>query len=169
MNTRLALFSAAAVAAAMLSAPLALAANSKADGFMEKAIAGNLAEIKVGQLAQQKGATEGVRQFGTVLEQDHAKANQQAMTAASSMGVTAPAAPSPKEQAEYQHLASLSGNAFDKAFVKAMVKDHKKDIAQYTKEAKATNSPAASYAQQVLPDLHKHLQLAESLEHAPSG
>jgi putative membrane protein len=169
MKTRLALLSAAVMSAAILSAPLALAANTKADGFMKKAIAGNLAEIKVGQLAQQKGVTDGVRQFGTVLEQDHSKANQQAMTVASSMGVTSPAAPSRKEQAEYRHLASLSGSAFDKAFVKAMVKDHKKDIAEYEKEAKATNSPAASYAQQILPDLHKHLQLAESLEHAPSG
>jgi len=53
--------------------------------------------------------------------------------------------------------------------VKAMVKDHKKDIAEYKKEAKGTNSPAASYAQEILPDLHKHLQLAETLERKPSG
>jgi putative membrane protein len=169
MNTRLAILSTAAMAAAMLSAPLALAGNPKGDAFMEKAIAGNLAEIKVGQLAQQKGASDGVRQFGTVLEQDHSKANQQAMSAASSMGVTPPAQPTPKEQAEYQKLASLSGSQFDKAFVAAMVKDHKKDIAEYKKEAQSANSPAASYAQQVLPDLNKHLRLAESLERKPTG
>ena len=169
MKTRVGVLSAAAMAA-VLVAPLALAANTtKADAFMKKAIAGNLAEIKVGQLAQEKGATEGVRHFGTVLEQDHSQANQQAMTAASSMGVTPPAEPTSKEQAEYQHLASLSGDKFDKAFVKEMVKDHKKDIAQYKKEAKMTNSPASSYAQQSLPVLHKHLQLAESLERHPSG
>jgi putative membrane protein len=168
MKTRVGILSAAAMAA-ILAAPLALAGNTKADAFMQKAIAGNLAEIKVGQLAQQKGATEGVRHFGSVLEEDHSKANQQAMTAASSMGLTPPAEPSPKQQAEYQHLASLSGSEFDKAFVKAMVKDHKKDIAEYKKESKGTNSPAASYAQQILPDLHKHLQLAESLERKPSG
>lgn len=169
MKTRVGILSAAALAVAILSAPLALAANTKADAFMKKAIAGNLAEIKVGQLAQQKGASEGVRHFGTVLEQDHSKANQQAMAAASSMGVTPPAAPTPKQQAVYQRLASLSGSQFDKAFVKAMVKDHKKDIAEYKKESKMSNSPAASYAQQTLPDLHKHLQLAESLERQPSG
>ncbi|HEU5443587.1 MAG TPA: DUF4142 domain-containing protein [Steroidobacteraceae bacterium] len=168
MKTPVGIISAAALAC-MLAAPLALAANTKADAFMKKAIEGNLAEIKVGQLAQQKGATEGVRHFGTVLEQDHSTANSQAMTAASSMGVTPPAEPSSKEQAEYQHLASLSGSRFDKAFVKQMVKDHKKDIAQYKKEAKMSNSPASSYAQQSLSVLHKHLQLAESLERHPSG
>lgn len=162
-------FASAAALAAMLAAPLALAADTKADAFIQKAIEGNLAEIKVGQLAQQKGATEGVRHFGTVLEQDHSTANQQAMTAASSMGVTPPSEPSPKEQAEYQHLAALSGSQFDKAFVKAMVKDHKKDIREFKKEAKASNNPATSYAETSLPTLQKHLRMAESLERKPSG
>jgi putative membrane protein len=169
MKAQLGILSAAALAAAILASPLALAANTKADAFMQKAIEGNLAEIKVGQLAQQKGATEGVRHFGAVLEQDHSKANQQAMTAASSMGVTPPSEPSPKEQRVYDHLASLAGSQFDKAFVKAMVKDHKKDIAEFKKEARESNSPASSYAQATLPDLEKHLRIAESLERHPSG
>jgi putative membrane protein len=168
MKNRVGLMTAAALAGAILSAPLALAANPRADAFMQKAIAGNLAEIQVGRLAQQKGATAGVRHFGEVLVQDHSAANSQAMTAASSMGVTAPPAPSAKEQAEYQHLASLSGSEFDKAFTKAMVNDHEKDIALYKKEAKSSG-PAASYARQSLPTLHKHLQLAESLERHRSG
>lgn len=169
MKTRVGIITAAALAAAILATPLALAANTKADAFMRKAIAGNLAEIKVGQLAQQKGATAGVRQFGAVLEQDHSAANSQAMSAASSMGVTPPAEPSAKERAEYRHLAALSGSRFDEAFVKAMVKDHKKDIAAFRKEARAGSGPAASYAQNSLPTLRKHLQLAESLERQPGG
>lgn len=169
MKTRVGTLTTAAMAAAILATPLALAANSKSDAFMQKAIEGNLAEIKVGQLAQQKGATDGVRHLGAVLEQDHSAANSQAMTAASSMGVTPPSQPSAKERAEYQHLASLSGNRFDQAFVKAMVKDHKKDIAAFRKEAKAGSGPAASYAKASLPTLRKHLQLAESLERQPSG
>lgn len=169
MKIQIGILSAAALIGAMLSAPLALAANTKAGAFMQKAIAGNLAEIKVGELAQQKGASDGVRHFGTVLEQDHSMANNQAMTAASSMGVTPPAQPSREQQALYQRLAALSGRRFDKAFVKAMVKDHRKDIAEYEKEAKASNSPAASYAQASLPTLRKHLQLAESLERRPGG
>src|SRR5690348_8448897 len=162
MKTRVGIITAAAFAAAILCSPLALSATKPA-AFMQKAIEGNLAEIKVGQLAQQKGASEGVRHFGTVLEQDHSTANSQAMTAASSMGVTPPAEPSLKEQAEYRRLAALSGSKFDEAFVKEMVKDHKKDIAEYEKQAKASNSQATSYAEQSLPTLKKHLQLAESL------
>lgn len=169
MKIQIAFLSAAAMAAAVLAAPVALAAQTHADAFMEKAIQGNLAEIKAGQLAEQKGATEGVRQFGEVLVQDHSKANQKAMTAAASMGVTPPAEPNAKQQAEYERLASLSGRKFDKAFVKAEVKDHRKDIAEYKKQAKSTNSPASTYASASLPVLHKHLRIAETLERKPGG
>lgn len=160
---------ASAAALAVLLSPFASAANPRGDSFMEKAIQGNLAEIKVGQLAQQKGATEGVRRFGAVLERDHSEANEQAMNAAASMGVTPPGAPDVKEQAEYQHLASLSGRQFDRAFVKEMVRDHRKDIAEFKEEAKASKGPAGTYAKASLPTLEKHLHLAESLERRPSG
>lgn len=169
MKTRLGILSGATMAAAILSAPLALAASPEPQAFMQKAIAGNLAEIKVGQLAQQKGATEGVRHFGTVLEQDHSQANLEARQTANSMGVTPPSEPGPGDQATYRHLASLSGTEFDRAFVKEMVKDHEKDIAVYKKEASTNISPASNYAKQILPDLRKHLQLAEALERNPSG
>jgi putative membrane protein len=171
MKAPIGFVSAAALAAALVSAPLARAGTTTTHAavFVKQAIAGNLSEIKVGELAQRKGATEGVRHFGEVLEQDHSKANQQAIAAASSMGVTPPSEPTPKEQRIYQHLASLSGAKFDKAFVKAMVKDHEQDIAKYTREAKATNSPASNYAEAVLPDLHKHLRIAESLQRNPGG
>ncbi|HVC29643.1 MAG TPA: DUF4142 domain-containing protein [Steroidobacteraceae bacterium] len=172
MNTQTGFLSAAALAAAIFAMPLALAAGAKvtrADAFMKKAIQGNLAEIKEGQLAQRKGVSAGVRRFGEVLAHDHSMANQQAMTAASSMGVTPPAEPNSKQQSMYRHLAALSGRRFDKAFVKAEVKDHKKDIAEYKKEARATNSPASNYASTSLPVLHKHLRLAEALKRKPRG
>ena len=158
-----------AAALATLLSPLALAANGHADAFMKKAIEGNLAEIQVGQLAQQKGSTDGIRHLAAVLEQDHSKANQEATTTASSMGVTPPTEPSRTEQAEYQRLAALSDHSFDRAFVKDMVKDHEKDIAEFRKEAKSGSGDAAAYAKASLPTLEKHLHMAQSLERRPGG
>ncbi len=168
MKTLFRVASAAAIVALISPLPL-LAADTHADRFMRKAIEGNLAEVKVGQLAQQKGATAGVRHFGAVLEQDHSQANQQAIAAASSSGVTPPSQPDDKQRAEYQHLASLSGSEFDRAFLREMVKDHEKDIAEYRKEAKSTSGPAESYAAASLPTLKKHLRLAKSLKRDAGG
>ncbi|HKA74242.1 MAG TPA: DUF4142 domain-containing protein, partial [Xanthobacteraceae bacterium] len=57
------------------AAPAARAQNKGDQAFLKKAIEGNYAEIEMGKLAQQKGASDGVRSFGKQLEQDHAAAN----------------------------------------------------------------------------------------------
>jgi putative membrane protein len=155
------------IAAALTGAPYALAKDQPNQTFIKKAIEGNLAEVAVGQLAQQKGGSNGVKDFGRQLEADHSAANQKAMNVASSLSVTPPTEPSKQQKETYQKLSKLSGAAFDRAFVKEAVTDHKKDIAEYEKEAKRQNDPAAAYANETLPDLHKHLQTAQSLENQP--
>lgn len=130
--------------------------------FMTKAIQGDLAEVKVGELAQQKGETQAVKDFGKTLQQDHSSNLQKAQSVAQSVGMTAPSSPSSKQQAEYQKLSKLNGAAFDKEFAREMIKDHKKDISEYSSEAKKSG-PVANFAQQTLPTLRKHLNIAEQL------
>jgi len=148
------------------SAAVAQKAEGKADNadqkFIAEAIQGNLAEVKLGELAQQKGQSDGVKTFGQHLATDHGAANQKAMNLASQIGVTPPLEPNAKQKAIYDKLAKLSGPAFDRQFAQAMVKDHKEDIAKFQKEAKKT-TPAGGFAKEVLPDLQKHLQEAEKL------
>ncbi len=145
----------------------ALARDQPGQAFIKKAIEGNLAEVAMGQLAQQNGNSDAVKNFGRQLETDHSSANQKAMSVASSMGVTAPTEPDKKQKATYQKLSKLSGDAFDRAFAKEMVADHKKDIAEFQKEAKRQNDPAAGYASETLPTLQNHLQMAQSLQSSP--
>jgi putative membrane protein len=63
----------------------------------------------------------------------------------------------------YDRLSKLSGDNFDREFAKAMVDDHKNDIREFEKEAKKKNDPAAEFANQTLPTLRKHLEMAQSL------
>ncbi len=58
--------------------------------FLTDAIQGDLAEVQVGQLAQAKGNTEGVRNYGAMLAADHAKAQAEALKLAGSLGVQPP-------------------------------------------------------------------------------
>ncbi|MGE5158042.1 MAG: DUF4142 domain-containing protein [Gemmatimonas sp.] len=156
------------VVAAALALPLAASAAPKAQlskkdqHFMTEAIQGDLSEIKMGKLAQEKGQTDAVKQFGKTLEQDHSDNLQKAQQLASQNGLTAPTEPNAKQQKMYQKLSSVPANKFDAAFARAMVKDHKKDVGKFRKEAKS-NSAAADFAKQTVPVLQKHLQLAESL------
>ncbi len=154
----------AAAVGAVLSTPLAYAADSGTDQhFIREAIQGNLAEVKVGNLAEEKGASQGVKDFGATLAKDHAAANDKVKQVAQSAGVTPPTEPNAKQKAMYKELSALSGEQFDRHFVQGMVKDHKEDIAKYEKEANGSGA-AADYAKQILPDLRKHLQTAQQLQ-----
>src|SRR5215208_2364054 len=85
----------AAVVAWTSGAPAADKASQK---FITEAIQGNLAEIAVGKLAQQKGQSDGVRSFGAQLVSDHTAANDKAMSVAQSMGVSPPSEPNKKQK-----------------------------------------------------------------------
>lgn len=136
--------------------------DSASKSFIKSAIEGNYAEINVGKLAQQKGKSESVKQFGKMLVDDHTAANEKAIAAAKEMGVTPPTGSSMMEKGTYLKLKVLSGDSFDKSFASSMVSDHKSDIKDYQKES-GNDDAAGRYAKDSLPTLQKHLQTAEQL------
>lgn len=130
--------------------------------FATAAIEGNLAEVKLGRLAKKHGSNEAVRAYGAMLAKDHDAAAIESKQAAQSIGATLPTAPNAKQQALYARLSKLSGNDFNKQFVKAMVDGHKKNIRLYELQSKQ-NDAMGVYAKQTLPTLRHHLEMAEEL------
>src|SRR4051794_15403608 len=153
----------AGIVAATLASGSAFAQGAD-QKFVKEAIEGNLAEVQMGQLAQQNGASQGVKDFGRMLQNDHGQANGKATSLASSLQVTPPTEPNAKQKNDYAKMSKLNGAAFDKAFAAHMVADHKKDIAAYQKASKSKNQTVASYASETLPTLQKHLETAQSLQ-----
>lgn len=148
-----------------LAATQAMAAPSADKKFAMKAAKDGLAEVQLGQLAQQKAASPQVKEFGQTLVNDHTQANQELQQIAQGAGMTLPSQPSNKEQEAMQKLQNLSGPAFDKAFVRDEIKDHRKDIGEFQKEAQSGSDPALkAFAEKTLPVLQKHLQMAQSLK-----
>jgi putative membrane protein len=147
---------------ALFLASTAYAAESPSKTFLKKAIEGNYAEVQMGQLAQQNGQNDGVKKFGQMLSDDHSAANQKAMNAAKSMGMTPPDGPSAKQKADYLKMSKVTGAQFDHDFARHMVADHQKDIAEYKKEAKQSDA-AGEYAKGEIDVLQKHLDTARSL------
>ncbi len=159
---RLAMKVASLTIVAMLLTSSVYAAEKPSSSFLKKAIEGNFAEIEMGKLAQEKGQSEGVKQFGQMLTNDHSAANEKALDAAKSMDVTAPDGPNAKQKTDYDKISKLSGSRFDGQFAKHMVMDHQKDIAEYKKAAKQ-NDAAGNYAKAQIDVLQKHLDTAKSL------
>ncbi len=132
--------------------------------FVMEAAMGGMAEVELGRLAAEKGASDEVRQFGRRMVDDHSKANEELMRVASSKGWTPVAALDAKHQAETRKLSALSGEKFDKEYVKMMVKDHKKDVGEFQKEAgRGTDADIKAFASSALPTLQEHLQMIQRI------
>lgn len=147
---------------ALLLATSAYAAEQPGASFLKKAIQGNYAEVEMGKLAQQNGQSDRVKNFGQMLQTDHAAANEKAIGAAKSMGMAPPDGPSGKQRADYEKMSKMSGPQFDRSFASHMVVDHQKDIAEYKKASK-NDGAAGEYAKANVPVLQKHLETARSL------
>lgn len=154
-------------AAMVFSASAALAQDKTAadrgsQKFIKNAIEGGIAEIDLGNLAQQKGKSDAVKQYGAMLVRDHGAANDKAKQVASQLGVEPPTGSGVTAKATYLKLKVLSGDMFDRSFARSMVSDHQADIKEFQKEA-AKNDAAGAFAKDTLPTLQRHLQEAQSL------
>ncbi len=149
-------------ASADQSKPAAAKASTKADDmFAKKAAAGGLAEVQLGQLAQQKSQNPDVKAFGQRMVTDHTKANDQLKGVAGQENLTLPTELDAKDKALQARLEKLSGPAFDKAYINAMVRDHKKDVAEFEHEASnGKDDGIKNFASQTLPTLQDHLKQA---------
>jgi putative membrane protein len=132
--------------------------------FVEKAAAGGLAEVELGQLATEKASSDEVKKFGQRMVDDHSKANDQLKQLASSKGIQLPQDLEAKDKAIKERLSKLSGEQFDHAYMSDMVKDHTKDVSEFRKESNAGKDPELkSFAAQTLPTLQEHLKQAQSI------
>lgn len=155
------------LAALVTVAALPVFAATPDNAFVQKAAAGGMAEVEMGKLGQDKASSDPVKQFGARMVQDHSKANDQLKQIATAKSVTLPSGPEPKAKSDMTAMQKMTGAAFDKHYMDHMVADHHKDIALFEKEAKSGKDPELkSFAENTLPTLREHLQLAERVKAA---
>lgn len=133
--------------------------------FLEKAARGGMEEVELGQMAEQKGASQGVRTFGQRMVTDHTKLNNELKQLAAQKGAVVPMSLSHHDNSMIQKLQNATGATFDRDYVKGMVKDHRKDLKEFQDAAKKVQDPdLRAAAQKAVPILQEHLTMAESLE-----
>jgi putative membrane protein len=132
--------------------------------FITKAAQGSMMEIQLAQMAQEKAASEEVKDYAKKLEQDHKKANDQLKEIASERGVDVPQDLGSHAKT-MDKFSKLSGEEFDKAYIRSQVKDHKKDIKLFQKQAnRGMDSSVKEFAENTVPVLQEHLRMAQQLQ-----
>lgn len=132
--------------------------------FMREAARGGMAEVKLGQLALDRGASERVRHFGQRMIDDHSKANDRLKDIASRERVDLPTDIGAKNQALYDRLSSLHGAAFDAAYIRNMKMDHAEDIAAFRSEKNGGHDRAVRrFASETLPIVQEHYNMISDM------
>lgn len=141
------------------------AASAADKKFVQKAMEGGMAEVELGHVAVQKGSSQDVKDFGQKMVDDHTKMNEQMKPVGARLGITPPASLPAKEQALKTKLEALSGATFDKAYMNAMVADHKEDDKDFKAEETSGKDPQVKdAATQGEPIIAQHLQMAEDIQ-----
>jgi putative membrane protein len=145
---------------------------SKADqkAVVDMAIA-NMAEVNAGKMAVAKSQNPQVKAYAQKMIDEHTTALNDVTALAQAKGVTMPTDVDATHKAMAAKLDKLSGDAFDKAYMKdAGVSDHTKvhnNLAKVVSKAKDPDVKAA--ATKMMPVVDQHLQLAKDQTSGKGG
>ena len=139
-------------------------ADSATTMFMTKAASGGMMEVQLGQLAQQQGQSQRVKDFGAMMVRDHGKANDELKSLASAKSVTLSDSLTAEHKRHVTSLQNKKGTAFDKAYMSMMVQDHQKDIQAFEKASNnLSDGEVKAFATRTLPVLKAHLDSATAI------
>lgn len=139
--------------------------NGDTKDFANKAAAGGMAEVELGKLAEQKATDPRVKDFATMMVNDHTLANNTFKTLATSKHIELPASVTAGQQKDIDALSKKSGKDFDKAYVDMMVDDHKATIMEFkSAEGKVSDSDVKNFITLTLPTLEKHLDAIQAIK-----
>jgi len=128
--------------------------SQKDVSFIQKAGGGGQQEVENGKLAEKQGKSADVKRIGARMVADHTKANKELTELANRKGV--------KFDTRGVRAQNIGTADFDRTYLKLLEVDHKKDIAEFQKEAKSGDDrDLKAWAAKTLPMLQEHLAMVE--------
>jgi putative membrane protein len=145
---------------------------SKADAGMMRDMAYiNISEVAAGKIALDKSKNEHVQAYAKQMIDDHSKGESDLQQLAQKKGVTLPTEPDKKHQAAATKLSALSGDAFDRAYMKQNgIQDHTEARRTLMRvRDKATDADVKGAADKMLPTVEQHLKMAKEMPVGKAG
>jgi putative membrane protein len=125
--------------------------------FLSKAAQSGMAEVQLGKLALDKASSEAVKRIGETLVEHHSSANGEVQQIAAAAGVTLPHEAGGKHKSAVKRLSKLSGEEFDREFLRYQLRHHREDFRQFEEAATKTENPEVKeFASSTLPTLREH-------------
>jgi putative membrane protein len=138
--------------------------SSKDKAFFMKASQGGMTEVEAGKLAQEKGASQDVKDFGAMMVKDHTANNADLMALAKTKDVTVSDKLDSMHQGMIDKLSAMSGAGFDKAYIGDMVKGHTKMLKLMKSEESSNDADLKDFATKTSDTVQMHLSKAEDIQ-----
>jgi putative membrane protein len=145
-------------AAAQVIAQPTVAASDSA--FLQMVSSLALLQAKLGKLAEDKGSSPAVREFGKRMVSDYSKVNEELAAAAKQAAYPAPVMLRQHRQI-YDRFRGTGGSSFDKKYMAEAVNDHSLAVSLYRQESESGRvASLKQLASSMLPTAEEHLTLA---------
>jgi putative membrane protein len=129
--------------------------------FVVSAASRNLAEIKLGNLAIERGIDPQVKEFGRRMVDDRTKANNELKKVAAKKKIALPKQLRSDDQGDYDRLSRLSGSEFDHAYLDLMTSRLHDAVGEFETEAgTGSDKDVQRWAQKNVTVLRAHHDLA---------
>jgi putative membrane protein len=141
--------------------------NSGERKFVQMAADMDAREVQFSERAKEKAQDAQVREFATLMIQEHGKTNRELLKLAERFHQSG--GPPYKRQDRsvkkaVAELSALQGAQFDQRYMEAMLQDHQESVRLFEREAKSGKDPELkAFAAQTLPHLKAHLEKAREI------
>ena len=141
--------------------------NSGDRKFVQMAADIDAREVQFSQRAKEKSQNEKVREFASLMIQDHGQTNRELLKLAERFHESGGPLYKHQERSVRKavaELAALQGAEFDRRYMEAMLKDHRESVRLFEREAKnGKDAELKALAAKTLPQLKAHLEKAQQI------
>lgn len=125
--------------------------------FVVDAANGNLTEIRLAELAQQKSTNKDIKEIAKTLYDDHTAALNDLKVLASNKSISIPADVTEDTRQDLQKLTDEKTSSFNKDWTEKLMEKHQKTISDYeTALGTVTDTDIKNWINTVLPKIRSH-------------
>jgi putative membrane protein len=129
------------------------------NNFISAAAQGGLTQVKLGELATQRGTRADVQAFGGMMARDYTAMNSDLKALAVLKGTTLPYSLDAEHQGIVDRMAVLPASAFDDAYLSAMIDEHTEEAKAFKAESAQTkDGDIDSFLGKFIPIVAEHLK-----------
>ena len=126
----------------------------------------NMTEIQLGKLAQDKAASQRIKDFASMMVKDHSGATDDLKSLAAQKNVTLPTTISDEHQKKMNDLNKKTGKDFDKAYIDMMEDGHESTVKDFEKNTDNSDADVKAFVNKMLPTLRMHRDSANAIKKA---